>query len=482
MERAVERIRQALGRKQKIAVIGDYDGDGIPGAAIVSLTLRALGARGLLPAVAKGHLVDEPFVRSIAAKKFKVLITVDVGTSSFRAAQLAKQKGIDLIVLDHHVVQHKRPSVYAYINPLQKGDDYPWPYLSGAGLAWKLSSALSRDVFKRNRKYFTALAALAAAHDQMPLADENRMLVHKGLRYLLQLRGADLNTAMRLLKTRESLEKKGHDTVFKLLEYLFNIFESQESLELLLERGHSGRYVKALTDSAVRFHRNLNEGVARVKKHPHFYKKNLIFEMFEDIPYVTAGPVASRVYNLFGVTTFVVRKGEGGLARGSARSSPALNLMDLLLHCEDILSGYGGRPRAVGFAIRNGKIEEFRRRIDAYLKKHFRGGVVPRERLRPDAAVKASELTPALYGEIEKMAPFGPANPVPLLAIKDARLYAGAEDMMIKDRTGAIPASPGDNHQPSDLKGKWTVVGNLAMKGDMLYFKIRELKRHDPGR
>ena len=129
MKKAVGRIRRAIEDKQKIAVYGDFDGDGIPGAAMVYLALKKLGANDPMVYISKTHDLSTEFIQEIAEKDYKVIITVDLGSSSFDGCAVASELGIDLIIVDHHNTQRKNPDCYSFINPKQKGDRYPWKYL-----------------------------------------------------------------------------------------------------------------------------------------------------------------------------------------------------------------------------------------------------------------------------------------------------------------------------------------------------------------
>ena len=477
MKHAVERIKLALQYKEKIAVYGDFDGDGIPGAAMMFLALKKLGAKSPLVHIGKAHDIDEEFVKQAAKDKFKVIIAIDLGGSSFGAADMTQALGIDLIIVEHHIVQHKKPKCFAFINPEQKSDTYPWPHLSGAGVALKMIYALSPEVFEYFKNYFLALTAIAAVHDRVPLRNENRFLVGLGIQSLLKTRDSDLINLMKVLKIKKSLGNIGHEDIFHILELFINIFDSQKSCEFLIDPEHPMSIIRELADVSVRFSNYLNEAVGHVKRHPHLYKKNILFEVFDDVPYVTTGAIASRIFNYYGVTTIVIRKGTNGVSRGSARSSEALNLMEMLDYCKSFLYGYGGHKRAAGFKIKSGKIDEFKMKVEEYLVKNFLKGVVPKNKIRVDATISVSDLTAELYANFKKMAPFGMANPIPLLMLKNTSLYLNETEVAIKDETGVITGTV-DEHLIKNIKSgsKHNVAGHLALKDNLLYFKIRSIK------
>lgn len=477
MKLAVERIKLALKRKEKIAIYGDFDGDGIPGAAMMFLALKKMGAKSPLVHIGKTHDVDEEFVQRAVKDKFKIIIAIDLGGSSFKAADIARASGIDLIIIEHHIVQRKKPKCFAFINPEQKSDTYPWPHLSGAGVALKMIYALSPEVFDYFKNYFLALTAIAAVHDRVPLQNENRLLVSLGIQSLLKTRDRDLIKLMKVLKVKKTLENIGHENIFHIMELFINIFDSQRSCELLIDPDHPMSIIKELADVSVRFSNYLNEAVGHVKRHPHVYKKNILFEVFDDMPYVTVGAIASRIFNYYGLTTIVIRRGTNGVSRGSARSSEALNLMDTLDYCRSFLYGFGGHKQAAGFRIKSGKIDEFKMKVEEYLVKNFPTGIVPKNKIRIDANVSVSDLTAELYANLKTLAPFGMANPIPLLMLKNVSLYLNKTEVAIKDETGVITGSI-DEHLIKNIKPgiKHNVAGHLALNGNLLYFKIRSIK------
>lgn len=463
--------------KEKIAVYGDFDGDGIPGAAMMFLSLKKMGAKNLLVHIGKTHDIDEEFVHQAAKNKFKIIIAIDLGGSSFKAAEIAKTLGIDLIIVEHHIVQRKIPKCFAFINPEQKSDFYPWLHLSGAGVALKMIYALSPEIFAYFKNYFLALTAIAAVHDRVPLRDENRLLVSLGIQALLKTRDSDLVKIMKILKIKKSLENVGHEDIFHIFELFMNIFDSQQSCELLIDPEHPMSIIKELADASIRFSNYLNEAVGHVKRHPHLYKKNVLFEVFDDMPYITVGAIASRIFSYYGITTIVIRKGANGVSRGSARSGEAINLMEMLDYCRSFLYGFGGHKQAAGFKIKSGKIDDFKMKVEEYLVKNFPKGIVPKNKIRVDTMVLVSDLTADLYANLKKLAPFGMANPVPLLMLKKVSLYLNKTEVAIKDETGVITGSV-DEHFIKNIKpgAKHNIAGHLALKDNLLYFKIRSIK------
>lgn len=474
LDKASKRLKKAVRQHEKIAIFGDFDGDGIPGAAILFLTLKKMGADGLSVRIGKSHDIDPEFVKEIARENYSVLLAVDLGTNSFEAAELAYKNKIDLIMLDHHVVRHKIPKSFAYVNPKQKGDTYPWPHLSGAGLAWKLVSTLSSEVFKYYKDYFLMLTGLAAVHDMVSLKDENRLLVVEAINASLgKIKNKNLARTLKILKVTDSLKSTGHEPIFNSMEGIINIFDSQASFDLLVSNKYPRPKISELMKYSIRFQKYLNESVARIKNYPHFYKKNVLFEIFDDLPYIAVGAVASRAFNFYRMTTIVIRKGEG-YSRGSARSSKLVDLVDLLEYCSEYLETFGGHSQAAGFRIKNGRIDEFKMKVEEYLEKKFPKGRIPKDKLMTDISVQVKDLSLDLYKKISELAPFGFSNPVPMFLIKNVKLYINNQEVVLKDASGMMDGLPEERFNDLDLKVDYNLKGHLVKKEDLVYFKIRE--------
>ena len=221
----------------------------------------------------------------------------------------------------------------------------------------------------------------------------------------------------------------------------------------------------------------MNDALAKIKKQPQFYKENILFEVFEDMPYNVVGAVASRAFNFFRTTTIIIRKGED-FSRGSARSSKHLNLMKLLDYCSGLLETYGGHSQMVGFKIKNGKVEEFKEKVGEYLSRHYPNGKVSNDEIPIDATISIKDLNEELYGYLKKMAPFGPGNLVPIFCLENVKLYTNKNDLIVQDGTGMMAGNLGERFKDADLSGNHDVFGHFVFKEDKgYYFSINEIKK-----
>ncbi|HXG09640.1 MAG TPA: single-stranded-DNA-specific exonuclease RecJ [Gemmataceae bacterium] len=433
---AAARLLDAVRRGRRVCVYGDYDVDGVTGTAILLQGLRLLGAQ---PDVYVPHRLEEGYglnaeaLRQIARQGAEVVITVDCGIGSVAEAEEAKRLGLELIITDHHEPRERLPEAAVLVHPRLPSGSYPFPYLSGSAVAFKVAWALcqldcgSPRVTPRHREYLldsVALAALGTVADVVPLHDENRILVRHGLVRLRQaptpglkallegaglgdrpeLRAADigyrlaprLNAAGRLACARlvvELLTTPSPQRALDLARYL----EGQNEQRQVLERRmlSQAREMVSASDGAP----------ALVLASPEWHAGVI-------------GIVAGRLAELYARPALLIalrREGpeEGEIGQGSGRSVPGFALHEALRACAAHLLSHGGHKGAAGFRIRAGQIDAFRECFCAYAARHFPSGP-PVPRLLIDAEVPLSALTMPLVRDLDQLEPYGMDNPQPV--------------------------------------------------------------------
>lgn len=430
---AVERLYNAVEAKKKICVYGDYDADGVTGTAILHGLFQQLEvpAEFYVPhRLEEGYGLNVEALRQLAANGVQVVVTVDCGICSLDEADEAAQLGIELIVTDHHEMKDRLPAACC-VHPRLPGSSYPFGGLSGAGVAFKLAWALavrhcgSEKVTDRLRNYLLdalCLATLGLVADVVPLADENRILVRAGLNRLREkpplgvkaliesakinpdgpIRSEDiayklaprLNAAGRLGCARlvvEMLTTSNPNRAREVAEYL----EGQNGQRQALER-------KMVTQAKDLIERDGIDGsCAIVLAHADWHPG-------------VVGIVAGRMVEHLGrpVILFALKEGSE-IVTGSGRSVPGFELHEALKACDDLLVGHGGHAMAVGAKIRPQDIDAFRERFQAFAAKQFPDATPPTPRLRLDAEVPLSALTPGLLRDLDKLEPYGADNPRP---------------------------------------------------------------------
>jgi single-stranded-DNA-specific exonuclease len=426
MRRAVDRIQEAIASRQKIVVHGDYDADGVCGSVVLVTTLQALGADVdvYIPDRAnEGYGVNLATIESLAQKGCKLLITTDCGTSSVQEIQRANELGMDVIVTDHHQPPADLPPALALLNPQVAGEPYPFKFLSGSGVAFKLADALVRADAQTKlpagfEKWLLDVVALSTVTDIMPLVGENRVLVkyglivirktrRRGLRALLRFAGSEIahvNTTTLGFVVGPRINAAGRLdhalTAFQLL--MTDDPQEAERLAMTLEQTNRDRQsiARTMTDEAkAQLQLGQEEAVCVT------YNKSWSVGV--------VGLVAGRLCETFGKPTFVFTEHAGKLI-GSGRSVKTLDITKLLRTMEDQFERFGGHAQACGLTLKQEmSIETFRQKVNEAV-----GAIADPTALRPqllvDAEIPLEEVTWELFEALEALEPFGEANPLPV--------------------------------------------------------------------
>ena len=431
---AVELLYAAVTAKKKVCIYGDYDADGITGTAILMGLFHQLDTpvEFYVPhRLEEGYGLNSEALRQLAASGVQVVVTVDCGIASLDEADVAKELGIELIVTDHHEMKDRLPAAAVCVHPRLPGTNYPFGGLSGAGVAFKLAWALavrhcgSEKVTERLRNYLLdalCLATLGLVADVVPLADENRILVRAGLNRLREKPPLGIKALIESAKISPDGPIRSEDIGYKLaprinaagrlgcarlvVEMLTtaNPHKAKEVAEYLdSQNGHR----QALERKMVTQARDMVErdGVA---------EQPAVVLAHADWHAGVVGIVAGRMAEYLGrpVVLFAL-KSESEIVTGSGRSIPGFELHEALKACDDLLEGHGGHAMAAGAKIKPANIDAFRERFQAYAAKHFPEGAPPAPRLRLDAEVPLSALTPGLLRDLDKLEPYGADNPRP---------------------------------------------------------------------
>ena len=451
MDKAVKRILKAIQKKEKIAVFGDYDVDGITSTAILSKTLQLLGNEPeiYIPDRAKeGYGLNLKAVQYLKKQKINLMITVDCGISDFKEITLANQLGIDTIITDHHSIPEKIPPALAILNPRLKNCAYPFKDLAGVGVAYKLAQALICKSKANNgfEKWLLDLVALGTVADCVSLLGENRILVHYGLIVLNKTKNPGLKKLIEISRVSSRKKEGGiisEDISFVLAPRLnaagrmdhanlsFQLLMSEDEIEI-------EKIAQKLEKKNQERQKRTKEITEEAKKR--FYKKNsakdkekmekIIFETDSNWQIGLVGLVAGKLSNEFSRPALIFSKGEKKSV-GSGRSIPCFNLIEAVSRCKDLLLEFGGHSQAVGFSILNDKLDDFYQSLKFIAERNLKEkDLVPTFEIETE--VKGKDLDWDFFKQISKFTPFGKANPMPLflmrnLQIKEKRAVGNGE-------------------------------------------------------
>ncbi|MDD5287852.1 MAG: single-stranded-DNA-specific exonuclease RecJ [Dehalococcoidales bacterium] len=431
MEVAVTRIYRAMLGGEKIAIYGDFDADGITSTALLIQGLKAFNIQAVpyIPhRMNEGHGLKIAAVESLHKEGVSLIITTDCGITGINPVKKAHRLGIDVIITDHHTPTEELPPALALVNPKRTDSHYPFIELAGVGVAYKLLQALLMGVNKESQlDEVTDLVALGTVADMTPLLGENRYLVNEGLKRM----NASLRLGLGELMTSAGL-KHGCLTsenitwsIAPRINTASRLDHALPSYELLTT--DSIERAKELTDWLEQKNTERQQMVARATT---MVKEQviaapltpLIMVRADDFSAGISGLVANRLTDEFYRPTVVIRAGKK-ISTGSCRSIPEFNIIDALTQCRDLFVEYGGHKGAAGFMILTHNLDHLYERLMKLAETRL-AGVDLRPKIDIDAEVSLRDLAGNAYRAIQQLAPFGQANPQPVLLSRKVRVVS----------------------------------------------------------
>lgn len=421
MQVGVERIKQAIVTGEKIVVYGDYDVDGLTSTAIMVETLEQLGANvaAYIPDRFKdGYGPNKAAYDRLIAAGTQLIVTVDNGVSGKDVIADAMKQGVDVVVTDHHELPKELPAASAVIHPRHPEGQYPFGGLSGAGVAFKVASALLEEPPAE----LLDLVALGTVADLVPLIDENRALVTFGLAALRTTTRPGLQALLRATETasEEVDEETISYTLAPCLNALGRMEQAQVGVELLTT--FDQKRATALAEHLTKLNDQRKQLVDQItteageylarKKHPHAVNVVWGTNWHEGV----LGIVASRLVEQTGNPTVVLNYDEArGEAKGSGRSIAAYNLFTALDGHRDLMTSFGGHHMACGLACTKEALQD----LQAVLDEEYSAQVTQPKKppLTISGRLSAQQVTVTLIDELAVLAPFGPENPKPVFEV-----------------------------------------------------------------
>jgi single-stranded-DNA-specific exonuclease len=432
MEEASLRVIKAITGNEKIYIYGDYDVDGTCSAALLYLFVKKLGGQVeiYIPnRLTEGYGLSKSGIDFIKSKEASVIITVDCGITAIEETEHAKSLGMDMIICDHHQPGSTIPDAFAVLDPLKTSCNYPFKYLSGAGVAFKLIQAICERIGNRDLPYsYLDLVAIAGAADIVPLTGENRILVRKGLELVNENPRPGIEALIRVAGMQPGNLTAGH-VVFTIAPRInavgrmgdairaVDLFLTEDRIEavklaeVLEGENYQRRKIDELTYShaisMVEESLNLDEDIAIVL-HEENWHPGVI------------GIVASRLVEKYYRPTIMLTTIDG-IAKGSARSITGFNIYEALKQCEDLLLQFGGHEAAAGLALELDKIQEFKKKFNQIVKNTVtQGDVIPE--LLIDDKISLNEINAKFIKILDEFAPFGPGNMRPVFMAENVEL------------------------------------------------------------
>jgi single-stranded-DNA-specific exonuclease len=437
---AVDRIAAAIEHKEPILIYGDYDVDGTMAVIILKTAIELCGGSAdfhVPHRIREGYDMRDDVIERAAASGIRLIISVDMGIRAFAPAETALRFGVDLIVTDHHLPGPDGvPNALAVVNPNQKGCEYPYKQLCGAGVAFKVAQGLMQRRLDGNLQNkllmsFMKVVAIATIADAVPLTGENRVFASLGLDALRKAVNPGLKALLEVaqispkrpptsgevgFRIAPRINAAGRMDVARDVIELFSVKDPARARELAAKLDHLN------SDRQDEERRILRAVEERFTGDPTLCDAYCIVVDGEGWHRGVIGITATRVVERYNRPTVVISR-DGDEAFGSGRSIRAFHLLEAIESCGSLFSRYGGHSHACGFAMPSANVEDLRAKLDAFARTRLTLADFD-PILDLDAELDLTEITPQLFHALELLEPYGMGNPEPIFATRGVQLAA----------------------------------------------------------
>jgi single-stranded-DNA-specific exonuclease len=434
LETAVSRIMIAIEAGQRILIYGDYDVDGTTAVVVLRKALDMLGGNTsyhIPRRLEDGYGMKSAVIQQAAKEGIKLIISVDTGIKAFEVVETASMLGVDCIITDHHLPESDLPDALAVLNPNRPDCNYPDKNLSGVGVAFKLVQAL----FMRTNKEkflpsFLKIVAIGTIADVVPLIGENRIFAkvglaglrlpaNHGLKSLIEISGlvgkeiTSTDVGFRIAPRINAVGRMGGSA--QAVELLASN-DMQQARMLATELDHLNKERQQIEDLILR------EVGLKLEAEPSLGSQRVIVIDGDGWHRGIIGIAATKLTEKFNRPTLVLSK-DNGIAYGSGRSAKGFHLLNALETCRDLLHRFGGHPQAAGFQLASQDVPELRRRVNRFAESAMEEADLEAS-LEIDGELRLSDLEQDSFEDIQRLSPFGPANPQPTFAARELTLIA----------------------------------------------------------
>ncbi len=427
IQKAAKRIKIAIDNGEKIAVVGDYDADGVISSVIITEFFDDIGVNVTLKIPNRfedGYGISPKIVEKLDAD---VIITVDNGISAIEAGKVCQKRGIDLIITDHHTVPEELPLAYAIVNPKQDDCTFPNSEICGAQVAWYLCAAIKEEMgLTYNLSKFLDLLAIAIMSDMMELKDINRTMVRSGLKMINSKKRPVFRTIGTFFNKNSFKSEDISFLIGPLINSSGRIEDAMHSYELLRAKTENDAMDKLLYIVDLNNHRKeielglLQESLKKIEE-----DKKIIIVWGEDWHEGVIGIVASRLSRRFNKPAIVFSITEG-VAKGSARSVGEINILEHISKQADLLKGYGGHKGAAGMGLLAENLATFKINMEKSLQEVDEKDFINKTEVLGEIDPKAIDFE--LLDILEEHEPYGQKNPMPNFILKN--VYVNIEKVI----------------------------------------------------
>ena len=428
MEKAVNRIIQAIENKEKVLIYGDYDVDGITSTTVLKKYLeeRGLNVEIYIPnRLFEGYGLNNKALDEIKQKGVNLIITVDCGISGVEEIAYANSLGIETIITDHHETGDVLPAAVAVVDAKRKDNTYPFRGLAGVGVVFKLIQAISITLKLEEKEYLKYLdfICVGTISDIVPLVNENRVIAKLGLKLLNQTRNVGLKELIKSIGFKEINSSAVSFGIAPRINACGRMGHQEEALELFLT--NNIEEAKTITEKLNNYNSTrqeierkiFNEALEKIQNEGN--KSNTIVLAGENWHHGVIGIVSSKITEMFFKPSILICI-EGEKGKGSGRSIPGFDLHDALTRCKDSLEKFGGHEMAVGLTLKADKFEEFKNKFEEIAIEEKTSEIVPI--INVDGIITLKDLNRKTIEELKLLEPFGDSNKEPLFVYKNLKI------------------------------------------------------------
>ncbi len=498
LSKATQRIIQACKKKEKIAICGDYDADGITSTVLLIELLSMLGAR-VKPYIPsrqeEGYGLNINMINQINNQEIKLIITVDNGISAFDSIKKSKELGIDLIITDHHKIKNFKLDIFSLIHPELTPLNSPYKYLAGVGIAYLLAknicNKLNCDINDTSAHVFFCIGTVA---DMAPLKGANR----KWLKECLPKFYLTTNKGMKSIIKKLSIDKNditSDDIGYKIAPLINAVGRiGDPNLIIDLFTNKSDESVDKLSNECFAMNRDRKIITGLIEQEAYKialteYQNNRKFLVLMNREWHPGiiGIVAARIVDKFNLPTAILSKANDGNFRGSIRSNNILMVNQALDKCSDLLVSYGGHSAAAGFSIKEENIHKLKERLNSIAKRAFKN-ISLNKTINPAAYISLRDINQDFYRQLCSISPFGIMNPAPIFwtrkceVINIYKLKGEHLKLTLNDGTSSIDAIKWNGNKLLNKKDlidiAFYIENNKWRKKSKLQINIVDIKKH----
>lgn len=429
MEKLVNRVIEAIDKKEKICIYGDYDVDGITSITIMYKFLTKLGAdvTYYLPdRLIEGYGVNNGALDEIKKKDVKLVITVDCGITAVEETEYAKSIGLDMCITDHHECAEILPDAIAIVNPKQKDDKSSFKLHAGVGVAFKCIMAIAKkyNLDKESYLKYLDIVAIGTISDIVSLVDENRIISKFGLEKMKQTNNVGLKALLNLLNFTDIDSTMVSFGVAPRINACGRMGKAGVAVELLLEQDENkaeqiAKKLDMLNSKRQQVEKEIFEEALKEIEEKELSKNSSIVLYNPNWHNGVIGIVASRLVSIYYKPVILLTK-EQGVIRGSGRCQVGASLYEILTECKDLLIQFGGHELAAGLSIKEDNIEKFKEKFENVVKEISNG--ICEQVIDIDTQITVKDLNLQLLKDIHMLKPYGQANKLPLFIYKGLKI------------------------------------------------------------